>query len=32
MTEGKPLPFKYKDGMAIFRVPSLEIYDIIEVE
>ena len=30
--EGKPLPFKYKDGMAIFRVPSLEIYDIIEVE
>ena len=30
--EGKELRFKYKGGKAIFKVPSLEIYSIIEVE
>jgi len=30
--EGKDLKFKYKDGKATFKLPSLEIYDIIEVE
>ncbi len=30
--EGKDLKFKYKDGKATFKLPSLEIYDIIEVK
>ncbi|MBQ6179847.1 MAG: hypothetical protein IJK32_10065 [Bacteroidales bacterium] len=30
--EGKDLKFKYKNGKATFKLPSLEIYDIIEVE
>ncbi|MBQ6087094.1 MAG: hypothetical protein IJK96_03440 [Bacteroidales bacterium] len=30
--EGKDLPFKYKDGRAVFEVPVLEIYEIVEVE
>ena len=29
--EGKDLKFKYKDGKATFKLPSLEIYDIIEL-
>ena len=30
--EGKDLKFKYKNGKATFKLPSLDIYDIIEVE
>ena len=30
--DGKELKFKYKDGKAIFKLPVLEIYDIIEIE
>ena len=30
--EGKDLKFRYKNGKATFKLPSLEIYDIIEVE
>lgn len=30
--EGKPLQYKYKDGKASFRIPVLEIYEIVEVE
>ena len=30
--EGKDLKFKYKNGKVTFKLPSLEIYDIIEVE
>ena len=29
--DGNELRFKYKDGKATFRIPSLEIYDIIEL-
>ena len=28
---GKVLKFKYKDGKAVFKVDSLDIYDIIEI-
>ena len=30
--EGKTIHFKYKGGMATCRIPSLEIYDILEIE
>ena len=30
--DGKELRFKYKDGKATFKLPVLEIYDIIEIE
>ncbi|MBR5661051.1 MAG: hypothetical protein IKW99_05825 [Bacteroidales bacterium] len=30
--DGKDLRFKYKDGKATFKLPVLEIYDIIEIE
>ncbi len=30
--EGKELRFRYRDGKAIFKIPVLEIYDIIEIE
>ena len=29
--DGKELKFKYKNGKAIFKIPSLEIYDIVEL-
>ena len=30
--DGKELRFRYRDGKAIFKIPLLEIYDIIEIE
>ena len=29
--DGKELKFKYKNGKATFKIPSLEIYDIVEL-
>ena len=29
--DGKELKFKYKNGKVIFKIPSLEIYDIVEL-
>ena len=30
--EGKELRFRYKNGKAVFKLPALEIYSIIEIE